>query len=127
MAGAADLYYARRPFGYGRHGNLDRGQVVPLLGVQNDEKLVRLGYLMKLDARADVADCGECPARFVGDAERAAHGSERHRERDDNPLSEDERAERRERRLEQEAPLFVENSKASRQIAGGKRIRVPTT
>lgn len=120
-----NLYFARRPFGYGRVGHLDRGQVTELLGLPNDEKLTRLGYLMQCDPKVVPAECGECGAKFVGDAERAAHGSDRHRDVDLDPLTEDEKAERRERHLEQVAPLFIENSAASKAVPGGRRIRVP--
>lgn len=126
MAGKSDLYFARRPFTYGRPPvALDRGQVIELLGMPNDEKLTRLGYFMKMDTRVDPSECGDCGAKFVGDAERAAHGSDRHTERELDPVAEEEREARRERRMEQEAPLFVENSRASKAI-GGKRVRVPT-
>lgn len=107
-------YFARRPFGYGRLGNLDRGQVVELQGAPNDEKLIRLGYLMEHSGR-DVSACGECGAEFIGDAERAAHGKDRHRERPLTPAEEDAQIERKERMLSQVAPLFYENTKASQE------------
>lgn len=106
-------YFARRPFGYGRLGTLDRGEVFELSGLPNDEKLVRLGFAVEYTDKGGTSDCGDCGKRFIGDAERAAHGSDRHRERDLSPEEEESRIERRDRMLETSAPIFWENTKAT--------------
>lgn len=122
-----DVYFARRPFGYGRYGHLDRGRVVELLGAANDEKLTRLGYLEKYDPKAPTSDCGECGERYIGDAERAAHGRERHTPRDLTPLEEDQRQERQERMLDQVAPLYLDKTAATTgQVATEIRTEAPS-
>lgn len=119
----AEQYFARRPFGYGRYGFLDRGRVVELLGAPNDEKLTRLGYLEKLDGRTATCECGECGSIFIGDAERAAHGRERHVRRELSPFEEDQRAERQEKMLNQIAPLYLDKTTAS---GGGTATEIRT-
>lgn len=120
-------FFARRPFGYGRRGMLDRGQVFEMEGLPNDEKLTRLGYAIEYTYQGGTSDCGECGAQFTGDAERAAHGSNRHRVREMDPTEEDARIERQERMLDKAAPLFYENTKASQEAGQSvaPNIRVP--
>lgn len=73
-------YFARRgPFGYGSHDVLDRGQVIILERLANDEKLVRLGYLEPLSENVETYTCAECGAEFIGEPERRGHGDRRHR------------------------------------------------
>lgn len=126
MAEKPDLYYARRPFDYTDDIRLDQGQVTRLVGVVNDEPLVRLGYLGK---RSDLHDlptplprCGRCGADFVAERFRDMHGDKRHRPRqtglDASPAGAgvayaDESDDAEERRLEQEAPLYWDKTQAS--------------
>lgn len=110
---ASQRFVANRPFGYGDL-QLDRGQVFELAGFRNDEKLVRLNYCAEAPKGLQAAVCSECGAGFVGDAERAAHGSDRHRTRELSPLEEDQRFDRQERMLAEVAPLALENTAASR-------------
>ena len=106
-------FVARRTFGYSRQ-ELDVGQVITLAGAPNDEKLVRLGYLVELDPRAETHRCAECGQDFSTFGARDAHGSRRHRPRAAmDPLEEDAAAEREERVLDREAPLYLEKTLAS--------------
>lgn len=125
MASKPELYYARRPFQYLDTLFVDQGQVVELAGVLNDEKLVRLGYFEKATAvqTRHLTPCGECGAAFLSDALRDRHGSLRHRTRESRGLDmaaagaggmyADTYGEAEERRLEQEAPLYLDKSQAS--------------
>jgi len=61
--------------------HLDRGQVLPLVGARNDEKLVRLGYFTPLVGNPRLAECGVCAARFIDDQTREEHGTKTHRRR----------------------------------------------
>lgn len=109
----APRYVARRG-GFQYNGKpLDRGQVLILAGATNDEKLIRLGYVTLLERHADLYTCAACGKEFVGITERTAHGDERHRVRDLDPDEEDAREERRERRENDVAPLFLDKTKAS--------------
>lgn len=114
MAAQAQRYVANRPFGYDAGLDLDRGQVFELRNLRNDERLVRLNYCAELPKGIAPAVCGQCGAEFIGDAERAAHGSERHRSRALSPADEDARFERQEKILQEVAPLKLENTAASR-------------
>lgn len=117
-------YYARRPFQYLDDVFVDQGQLVELAGVINDEKLTRLGYFEEageLHTRHATA-CGECGARFITDALRDRHGTLRHRTREPaldmassgaGDAFADTSGDAEERRLEQEAPLYLDRSEAS--------------
>jgi hypothetical protein len=112
MARSDQRYWARRPFGYsGRQ--LDRGQVLTLTGAVNDEKLVRLGYVARVERNDTTYQCAECGAEFIGISERSSHGNTRHRERELDPHEEDALVERQERMLEQVAPLYLDKTTAS--------------
>jgi hypothetical protein len=124
MAKKPDLYYARRPFGYTDDLYVDQGQVVELAGAINDEKLTRLGYFEKLpeEQRDVLVTCGECGQRFLSPHFRDRHGDRQHRNRgrgfEASPSGAggyyaDDEGEAEERRLEQEAPLYIEKSEAS--------------
>jgi hypothetical protein len=113
----APRYYVRRGGWQYLGHQLDRGQVLQLSGAQNDEKLVRLGYVALLESRAERYRCSECGEEFVGIAERTAHGDDRHRERYLTPEEEDAREERRERMQEQVAPLYLDKTKAAQSAA----------
>lgn len=110
---ARKLFWARRPLGYGGV-EYDRGQVLELGGLINDEKLVRLGYVAPLEERAKTYPCRECGKEFVEMPMRDAHGDKRHIAGPLDPLEEDERAEREERMLSQAAPLYLDKTTASR-------------
>lgn len=114
MAGKTDAprSYARWPLTY-VGTELDRGQVFPLAGAVNDEKLTRLGFIAPLDAKATTYTCAECGAEFVGELERRGHGDKRHSGRVLSALEEDQRADREERMLTQVAPLYTERSAAT--------------
>ena len=76
-----EIYVVRRAFpSYGGIPG-DTGAVFPLGGYVNDEKLIRLGFLEKLDTRAysALATCGVCGLRFVSGKHRDAHGDRQHR------------------------------------------------
>jgi hypothetical protein len=129
------LYYARRPFLYcGRA--YDRGEVLELQGARTDEKLVRIGYVALVSEahpgiRAPhLPECGPCGGgrRFVKPGFLEAHGDERHRRRPeeieavasgkaafDGRVSafEDRTGDRLERKLQAEAPLYLDKTTAS--------------
>lgn len=105
-------YVARWPIGYGEQ-SLDRGQVFQLGGQVNDEKLIRLGYVLPLERGAERYQCAECGAEFVGIAERTAHGRDRHSGRILSPEEEDRAIDRRERMLQEIAPLNLDKTAAS--------------
>lgn len=107
-------YYARRPFDYGDK-QVDRGQVLELLGLRNDEKLIRLGFVLELRRGEHICPCGVCGAQFVGDNELNAHGAMRHANRFQqlSPEEEDRQLDRQEKMLEQVAPLYLDKTAAS--------------
>ena len=119
-----DLYYARRPFGYTEGLTVDQGQVVELRGVINDEVLVRLGYFaqVKEPERPGLVQCGVCGQTFLTAHFRERHGDRRHRPRpegmDASPAGAglayaDDSGDAEERRLDQEAPLYLDKTQAS--------------
>lgn len=104
--------WAKRPFGYGAL-DLDRGQVFPLAGARNDERLLRLGYVDTWDGKEkDLHECAACGAKFIGGNERQGHYEKRHL-RVLTPAEEDARVEREERFLNEVAPLRMEMTEAS--------------
>jgi len=140
--GGERRYYARRPFGYAG-SQFDREQIIRLVGQVNDEKLVRLGYVAELPVdAARGAECRHCPATFVSQSARDAHGRKRHSQPDrpempgrqrgeseddfelrrDAFLAEarafedatDHETEREERQLNETAPLYLDKTAASR-------------
>ena len=119
---AEQLYYARRSFTYGRPGSerpLDRGQMIQLEGLVNDEKLVRLGYVALAPKRATVVQCGTCGAEFMTDQGLGFHGRERHakQQRTLTPKEEDKRTEERLKMEDDLAPLDLDKTAASRGYA----------
>jgi len=104
---ARKRYWARRPFTYAGQ-ELDRGQIVELVGARNDEKLVRLGYFAPVERKGETSRCAECGAEFIGLTERDYHGDKRHSGKVLTPEEEDRRLEREEKLMEQLAPLNVE-------------------
>jgi hypothetical protein len=112
------LYYARRSMTYGRPGSekqVDRGQLLELQGMINDEKLVRLGYVAAAPKRATVVQCGTCGAEFITDEGLAAHGRERHAtKRPLSPREEDAQADKKQAMEDEIAPLDLTKTAASR-------------
>ena len=109
-------YFATRTFFYGPgNGTLhDRGQIVDLCGMKNDEKLIRLRYVTETNPRASIVQCGHCGSRFVTDEALNTHGRERHSDRPLTPEQEDERAEKRAARDNTLMPLAMDKTAASR-------------
>lgn len=116
------LYFARRSFGYG-DVNLDPGQVVSLGGFKNDEKLVRLGYLAESTPGVSLVQCKFCGGKFVSDSQLNAHGLMRHPGKDVSLPEQDARSEQWEARQEQEAPLYLDKTAASREGEARARRR----
>lgn len=131
--------WARRAFKY---NDVERshGAIFKLRGMRNDEKLVRLGFVRKctaLDLEKKV-QCGACSDWFIGPHELNLHGKKHHSNRGESirPTAsskietpehsrmvgediiggiEDSQAERREEKdMNERAPIFFENTKASR-------------
>lgn len=114
---SSPMYYARRSMTYGRPGSekqVDRGQLLELQGMINDEKLVRLGYVAAAPKRATVVQCGICGAEFITDEGLASHGRERHTTRSLSPREEDARADKRAALEDEIAPLDLTKTAASR-------------
>jgi len=107
----------------------DRGELIELQGHIGDEKLVRLGYIATVDKNAHTCQCGECGRLFVDERFRDMHGRRRHPQRfqDDSvegmvPGMEshmgvaairDTLGDAEERQLMQEAPLYLDKTKAT--------------
>jgi len=109
-------HYARRPIEYlGKQ--YDRHQVMPELNAKNDEKLIRLGYVAEVPKDTVLKECGNCVAKFISEEGRNGHAKERHKERFLTPEEEDAREQRSEQMLETVAPLYMDQTKASRESA----------
>lgn len=104
--------FARRPFDYAGK-SLDRGQVFELTGQINDEKLLRLGYCAQMEAKTDLYKCDHCGAEFVDIGARGGHVKDRHRASYLTPEEEDEQIDRREKMLNETAPLYLDKTLAS--------------
>jgi len=119
----------------------DRNQVFELTGLRNDAKLVDLGYVSVVHKATPLETCGTCGGQFLDGASAAAHHTKRHapkaerrptmepRRQGESQLEYDERETAwraqmladetsREQRDEQQenarAPLYFENTTASR-------------
>ena len=120
------MYVARRTFQYGRPGSevwIDRGQVVDMVGLVNDEKLIRLGYVSQGTKGIAIVGCRKCGAKFVTDEGLSTHGRDRHDVRSLTPEDEDKRAEQRIAKENEVAPLDLTKTSASRGVrtaAGGR-------
>lgn len=112
MATPGQKYFTRFPFTYAGKP-LDRGQIFELTGQANDEKLVRLGYVMTLNPRDPVSNCGRCGAKFIGDDYRDGHGKIRH---SGNPVTH-EVLEAEQQRAMQRTPLKLDKTKATIEAA----------
>jgi len=118
----SETYFARRSMTYGRNGEeqrLDRGQILTLSGLINDEKLVRLGYVALVSKGVAIVECGKCGAKFATDEGLASHGRERHRSaQSDVIINQDGRpvgfkSDQKGEREDAIAPLYLDKTKAS--------------
>lgn len=110
------LYAVRRSMEYGNPGRpVDRGQVIELEGMKNDEALVRLGYVSLANERAVLVSCGKCGAKFQTDQALAAHGSYRHSTATLTPQQEDAREDARIKVEDEVNPIYLDKTKASLQ------------
>jgi hypothetical protein len=119
VTATADRYYARRPFLYAGT-ELERGQVFSLAGAANDEKLIRIRYIDKVEDHHEIYECGECRRVFVHMGYRDLHGKEAHRKRPRTfatPMEEDSFHDRQEAALAREAPLALEKTLASQRAS----------
>jgi hypothetical protein len=107
---------------YGRNGEeqrLDRGQILTLSGLINDEKLVRLGYVALVSKGVAIVECGKCGAKFATDGGLASHGRERHRSAGPdviigpNGIPAGFRSDQKGEREDAIAPLYLDKTKAS--------------
>lgn len=125
-----ELFWARRPFEY-MGQSLDRGQLIPLTGARNDEKLIRLGYVTALRKTDQVFDCNFCAGKFVDLSTRDGHCDKRHSQKVkgadipwsdrgvtvDETYQESRAFERAQSEADQIAPLNLDKTAASRGIA----------
>ena len=111
---ATKQYVVRRPMLYAGV-DYDQGQLITLINAQNDERLVRLGYVVEAPEGLKPVTCRKCPGKFVDEGARDRHGRSRH---DPKPVlsakQEDEAAEREEQRLNREAPLNLDKAAGMR-------------
>ena len=110
----AKKYWAARNFGYGDIETLDLGQVVELLGVRNDESLVRLGHFREVQPFETPVQCGKCEGWFVNEGYLNRHGRGRHGRPTGNPeLSRLQALEEQDKFAEKNLPLNLDKTKAS--------------
>jgi len=118
----SETYVARRSMHYG-NGNgepVDRGQVIELVGLVNDAKLIRLGYVSAASKGVAIVACRYCGAKFTTDESLTAHGRDRHPSSsrqmtpEERELRDMERAEARQAKDDAIAPLDLTKTKASR-------------
>lgn len=127
-------------FTYGGRA-MDRNQVFELTGLPKDEALGRLGYVEAIHPDCTLETCGKCGAQFLDSASAAHHFTKRHEPKPDRPmvmegprpgetkeeyeqreaawrasiLAAEEREEDRLDAIEnQRAPLYMDQTKASR-------------
>lgn len=117
----SDLYVARRSMIYGRPGaesQVDRGQLVELVGCVNDEKLVRLGYVSSASKGIAIVACKVCGGKFTTDEALSSHGRERHpsRPRVLSPEDEDKHIDKMQKIEDEISPLDLTRSAASRGV-----------
>jgi hypothetical protein len=116
-------HYARWPQTYGGKPH-DRGQVLKLRGLPNDESLKRLGYVAEIPKDTTLKECGKCGEKFVDEGMRNAHYETRHLQHSLTPEEEDDRIEREEKLLLETAPLNLDQTAASRGVTTpGRRGR----
>ena len=104
-------HWARRPFEY-NGAELFRGQFFTLAGSRNDEKLLRLGYILPVDESETGYECGACGRLFIDLGSRDGHGKMAHRNRELTPREEDQQIDQQERLLETIAPLNLDKTAA---------------
>lgn len=136
------LYMARRDLVYGGV-SYDRGQLLQLTGLANDERLPRLGYVAEYTGTVET--CSECGGQFASAGTLQRHGQLRHVEHREAPpemvpqqpgesdvdferrkdafaaavlQQEEARDQAAERAADRDAPLNWENTEASRRSAG---------
>jgi hypothetical protein len=98
---AEKIFMVKRTFPGVTYGNipLERGRLIRMLGLANDQKMLRLEYIEELLNPDGVtpSECGVCGAEFVGMMERDGHFKRSHkdvlaaRERTIHDLTERER------------------------------------
>lgn len=115
-------HFARWPQTYGGRQH-DRGQVLELRGLPNDESLLRLGYVAEIPRDTVLKECGVCQLKFIGEPERNAHADERHSEHYLTPEEEDDREERKFKNLLDQAPLHLDKTAAARGVTTPGRTR----
>lgn len=113
------LYLVRWPATYWEYVDCDRGQVIALVPLKDDDRLLRIEYLVPVTSTDRPFPCRVCSARFIDQKALANHGEKRHRERALDPDSPEaiRRLERDQRRLEQEVPLNLDKTEANRGTA----------
>lgn len=117
----SELYAATRMFDYGPPNTpgetLDPGQIVELGGWLNDDKLIRLNLVKKIDGRSKPCQCGKCGKQFAAEFFLSGHGNKRHRgltakEQLDVSIAED-------KKMDTVMPLHLDKTAATR----GRRKR----
>ena len=107
--------FARWPQTYGGQKH-DRGQLIELCGLPNDEALDRLGYVADVPRDTTLKECGVCGAKFIDESSRNGHAERRHREHYLTPEEEDQEIEREEALLHKTAPLNLDKTAATRGV-----------
>lgn len=120
----------------------ERDEIFSLRGERNDERLVRQGQVALVSPHARPSQCGECGKKFLTEGAREHHGMRMHKRTSEEIVhdavretearikrdleaktavdvtatvgdSEDRKAERAEKRLNEEAPIFWEKTEAA--------------
>ena len=59
-----ETYISKRSFDYDTGMSFEHGQIVELRGLPNDEKLIKLGYIVPYNLKGDENECIQCSKRF---------------------------------------------------------------
>ena len=118
---AQERYWARRPFVYTEDLSLAQGEVFELRGLRNDEKLVRLGYCELVEKGERTFEHGPTGKRFISERHRDIFARQyRKGARDHMEMTQqghaliDTTGDAEMNRIEQEAPLYMDKTTASR-------------
>lgn len=71
---SSDKYISKKFFTYDEGQKFEQGQIVELFGLPNDEKLVKLGYIVPWQGRSDLeSTCIKCGKVFGSSSGYQAH------------------------------------------------------
>lgn len=106
-----------------RGQTVDPGQIIRLVGDEDDEPLVRLDYCTPIEKKTKTFECGACGQPFISERKRREHGDRRHADRFAKPMTVAEReaaeeeAKDRVNEAIQEHPIRWDRTKAALEAA----------